>query len=90
MNLLNNPEIDTHPLVQCIKHTEILCDFNKKLLYQELEISPLYRLKNIFKKDISLPTEDKEIKKIFETVLSQNENGVNNLIEEYKKIKNSW
>lgn len=89
MNLLKNPAIDHHPLVQCIKHTEILCDFNKKLLYQELEISPFYRLKNIFKKDMSLPTEQKEIKKVFEKILPQNENSVNNLIKEYTTIKNS-
>lgn len=89
MNLLKNPEIDNHPLVQCIQKTDILCNKNKNILYKELQISPLYRLKNIFKKNISLPTEEKEIKKVFETVLSQNENEVNHLMKEYITIKNS-
>jgi hypothetical protein len=38
---------------------------------------------------VSLPSEEKEIKKVFEKVLPQNENSVNNLIKEYTTIKNS-
>jgi hypothetical protein len=89
MNFLKNPEIENHPLVQCIKQTDILCNKNKNILYKELQISPLYHLKNIFKKDVNLPTEDKEIKKIFEIILSHNENSVNKLMQEYTTIKNS-
>lgn len=89
MNLLKNPEIDNHPLVQCIQKTDILCNFNKKVLYKELKISWLSRLQYIINKEMSLPSQEKEIKKVFEKVLPQNENSVNNLIKEYTAIKNS-
>ncbi len=87
MNFLKNPEIDNHPLVQCIQQTDILCDTNKKLLYQELKISPLYTLKNIIVRHTSFPSQEHEIRELFERVLPYNDNAVNKLMEQYTTIK---
>lgn len=84
MIFFNNSKIDTHPLVQCIQKTEVLSDEYKKCLYRELKIYWIYRLQNILKENINLPSQENEIREIFEKVMPFNQNWVNKLIEEYK------
>ena len=87
-DIFNNKKITNHPLVQCIHKTDVLCDFNKKTIYKILGISFLPGLKYyILNQSINLPSQNDEIKELFEKVLPQNERSVNILIEEYEKIK---